>query len=626
MFDPVMLPDGTLFETWERPLVFSRTFHVAQNHPRANDDNPGTEDRPWTTLNKAAQTLQPGERVIIHEGTYREWVKPVRGGTGPEKMISYEAAPGEKVILKGSEEWKPVWEKTEYFRLPNSIVTWQARLDPGLFEGANPFCLQNFPDQGNPDWKSFPTFELRRGQIFTDGVPLIQVKDYERLAEGPGRFWVEDNGMTMHVRFPKDAEPGSLFLEITAREQVFAPVRRYLNYIHVKGFGMFHAANGVPIPPPQRGLLSATAGHHWIIEDCEIGYANTLGIDVGGQWWSYGKGEMQGYHIIRGNHIHHCGVSAISGWHNMINEHLLVEDNLVTDCCWMPITDHYKSAGIKIHRTADSVFRRNVILRTAHCASLWLDGEIMNTRVTQNLFAEAANPVFGHIFLEINYGPNLIDNNILLNSGGNGFYEHDAERIFLLQNLIANGDGAGVMIRNGDQNRVNPVLENEHRVFGNIITGFPRYIQFPNRTNHSDMNLFGERHDRFREAFKADATWGKEGTVMDLAQWREIGEDQNSRVARLNVFFNADDLTLRIEAVGLEKLPAFDRFTETVPPVTTVTDFLGRPTPQVAPANVLLTHDFFGQKRPAGAIGVGPLLDPPLDGTAFKIDPRKRVV
>ena len=147
MFDPVMLPDGTLFETWERSLVFSRTFHVAQNHPRANDDNPGTEDRPWTTLNKAAQTLQPGERVIIHEGTYREWVKPARGGTRPEKMISYEAAPGKKVILKGSEEWKPEWEKTEYFRLPNSTITWQAKLDPGLFEGS-PFCLQNFPDQG----------------------------------------------------------------------------------------------------------------------------------------------------------------------------------------------------------------------------------------------------------------------------------------------------------------------------------------------------------------------------------------------------------------------------------------------------------------------------------------------
>jgi hypothetical protein len=26
--------------------------------------------------------------------------------------------------------------------------------------------------------------------------------------------------------------------------------------------------------------LTATAGHHWIIEDCEVGYANTIGIDL----------------------------------------------------------------------------------------------------------------------------------------------------------------------------------------------------------------------------------------------------------------------------------------------------------------------------------------------------------
>ena len=104
------------------------------------------------------------------------------------------------------------------------------------------------------------------------------------------------------------------------------------------------------------------------------------------------------------------------------------------------------------------------------------------------------------------------------------------------------------------------------------------------------------------------------------------GNRRGSKLAGGSVkrVFNADDLTLRIEAVGLEKLPAFDRFAETVPPVTTVTDFLGRPTPQVAPANVLLTHDFFGRKRLAAQSGSAPL-DPPLDGTAFKIDPRKLV-
>ncbi|NQT83626.1 hypothetical protein HQ563_11415 [bacterium] len=41
--------------------------------------------------------------MTVHAGTYREWVKPVRGGTGGSRCITYRAAPGEKVIIKGSE-------------------------------------------------------------------------------------------------------------------------------------------------------------------------------------------------------------------------------------------------------------------------------------------------------------------------------------------------------------------------------------------------------------------------------------------------------------------------------------------------------------------------------------------
>ncbi|MFH1006629.1 MAG: right-handed parallel beta-helix repeat-containing protein [Candidatus Latescibacterota bacterium] len=621
MFESIVLPDGSRFESWERPLHFARTFHVAQKNPRASDENPGSEALPWQTIGHAAEILEPGQRVLIHEGEYREWVRPARGGQRPEKMISYEAAEYEKVVIKGSDRWKPRWERAPYYT-PQGVVTWQAPLSSDMFEGANVFCLPNFPDQGHRDWQIFPTFELRRGQLFLESQPVTQVGNPEGLKEDGGRFWVEDNGMTLHLRLPNDADPNEHEFEITTREQVFAPLARHLNYIRVKGLTMYHAANGVPIPPPQRGLLSATAGHHWIIENCEIGYANTLGMDLGGQWWSYGKGDLQGFHIVRGNTIHHCGVSAISAWHNTVNDHMLVEDNLVTDCCWMPITEHYESAGIKIHRTEDSVFRRNVILRTAHSASLWLDGEICNTRITQNLFAEAANPRFGHVFLEINNGPNLVDNNIMIDSGGHGFYEHDAERAHVYQNLIANGDDTGVMIRFGDPTRIDPPLENGHRIFANIITGFPRYIQFPNRTNHADMNVFGERSDDFRKAFSADAAYEKEGTVMDLATWQQTGEDRHSEVVRLSVFFDAHDLTLRITAIGVDGWPCYDRLPEIPEATAGILDLLGRGIRPLAAPETFLAHDFFGRERPSGKIQVGPFTDVPLDGTAFCVDPR----
>src|SRR6187551_1145771 len=84
------LPDGTEFPFWERPASFSRTYHVDGSAPRADDRGPGTLERPFRTIGQAAEVLQPGERVVIAAGTYRECIRPARGGTAPDRMISYE--------------------------------------------------------------------------------------------------------------------------------------------------------------------------------------------------------------------------------------------------------------------------------------------------------------------------------------------------------------------------------------------------------------------------------------------------------------------------------------------------------------------------------------------------------
>jgi len=67
------MPDGTDFISWEQPAVFSRTLHVNNRHRRADDANPGTADAPFASINAAARMVQPGERVLVHPGVYREW-------------------------------------------------------------------------------------------------------------------------------------------------------------------------------------------------------------------------------------------------------------------------------------------------------------------------------------------------------------------------------------------------------------------------------------------------------------------------------------------------------------------------------------------------------------------------
>ena len=83
------LPNGQYFETWEVEPKFDRELHVNCAVAESGD---GSAARPFKTIGEAAAIATPGTKVLIHAGTYRETVKPARGGESPEKLISYEAA------------------------------------------------------------------------------------------------------------------------------------------------------------------------------------------------------------------------------------------------------------------------------------------------------------------------------------------------------------------------------------------------------------------------------------------------------------------------------------------------------------------------------------------------------
>jgi alpha-L-arabinofuranosidase len=53
------------------------TYHVAKG---GKDTNTGSEDAPFLTISAAARVAQPGDTVLVHAGTYREWVSPRFGG------------------------------------------------------------------------------------------------------------------------------------------------------------------------------------------------------------------------------------------------------------------------------------------------------------------------------------------------------------------------------------------------------------------------------------------------------------------------------------------------------------------------------------------------------------------
>jgi len=79
-------------------LASAKEFHVSVN---GDDQNKGSASRPFQTISAAARVAQPGDVITVHAGVYRERIAPPRGGTSDRKRIVYQAAPGEKVEIKG---------------------------------------------------------------------------------------------------------------------------------------------------------------------------------------------------------------------------------------------------------------------------------------------------------------------------------------------------------------------------------------------------------------------------------------------------------------------------------------------------------------------------------------------
>lgn len=76
--------------------------------PAGSDSNPGSQSRPWRTIQKAADRLAAGDTVYIMAGTYSEQVSPQNSGS-PGSPIVYAASPGAAVTIDGASVVVPEW-------------------------------------------------------------------------------------------------------------------------------------------------------------------------------------------------------------------------------------------------------------------------------------------------------------------------------------------------------------------------------------------------------------------------------------------------------------------------------------------------------------------------------------
>ena len=409
-----------------------REIHVALS---GRDLGCGDVRQPYRTISRAADLAQPGDTVIVHEGTYREWVSPRYGGSDDQHRITYLAAPRERVVIKGSETLDR-WEHVEG-------AVWMARVPNSLFTDGNPYR-----DLLGGDWFIDQGRDHHAGEVFLNGRALSEAAtldavkaplrlDHTLHPEGSTLAWyckAESDATLIYANF-RGADPNDELVEITVRPACFFPRQTGVNYITVRGFEMCQAA--VPWAPPtafQMGLLGPHWSKGWVIEDNVVHDAKCSGISLGkerasgeNEWsrlkvkhgtqrerevvframrlgWSR---EHVGSHVVRNNTIYDCGQAGICGHLGSIFS--VITDNHIHHIHANAQFTGHEMAGIKIHAPIDTLIARNHI---HHCTQgIWLDWQSQGVRVTGNLLYENR---WNDIHVEVSHGPYIVDNNLFL--------------------------------------------------------------------------------------------------------------------------------------------------------------------------------------------------------------------
>ena len=418
-------------------------LHVATS---GSDTGDGSADRPYRTINRAAELAQPGDSVVVHAGEYREWVRPRRGGLSDTRRITYEAAVGEHVVIKGSERITG-W-------VSESGTVWRVSVDNALFGEFNPYR-----EEVGGDWTVYPEGAPRKhlGEVYLDGLSFYEVAGRDAVTDPPLRTEVVDDwtGVTEPVRNPEQTrlvwyaevgaeattiwanfqgvDPNTELAEINVRRSVFYPVEHHLDYITVRGFELAQAA--CPWTPPtadQPGLIGPNWAKGWIIEDNVIHDAKCSAVSLGkeastGHNFATTRGDKPGYqyqlesvfsarqigwdkehigsHVVRRNTIYDCGQNGVVGHLGCVFS--TIEDNHIFRIAIKREFYGYEIGGIKLHAAIDVTIRHNRI----HDCSLgtWLDWQTQGTRVSRNLYYRNNRD----LFVEVSHGPYLVEHNIL---------------------------------------------------------------------------------------------------------------------------------------------------------------------------------------------------------------------
>jgi hypothetical protein len=455
------------------------TYYVS---PSGADSGPGTFERPFRTLARAGEALEPGDICLLRGGTYRETLRPLRSGE-PEKPIVYRAYEGETPLISGCDtlsDWRReangIWSAPMPFDLADENQVFAgARLltearwpkengdlfaparassaagtettltDPTIPGGESDWIGAVLWCAGGAKWICWAgevtgydpgahtlTFicETAKKHWYTPSPGSEYVLMGSRAAlTAPGEWWFDRAAGRLLVIPPGDLEPGKAKIEVKSRREAIDLSGR--SYIHL--YGLHVRGAGIRTDGESCGLrfesLRGEYPAHSFVRDVSAHAVLIDGEDhvVTRCDFGYASGSVvrvQGrHHKLLGNHIHHGNYGGMwSGALSLCGRRHVVAWNTV---------EHSGRDLVSIHGLTESLIEHNDL----SCAG-WLTHDLGIT--------------YGH---NTDFGGTIIRRNLVHDCLAKGlaegiYFDHCSHNVIVCENLIWNVPAMPVQVNN----------------------------------------------------------------------------------------------------------------------------------------------------------------------------------
>jgi len=511
------------------PLL-SATYVVDGSSPAASDENAGTAEAPWKTISRACTAdLRRGDTVRVRSGVYRESVRITASGE-PGDPIVFEAEPGGRVVIKGSEIVRGQWTRVGPLPdipepYPNAFAnTWKIQLGDEFFTDAR---FPGLYDDKSTRWVSQVFLDDSKALQRIGPDPIYKNETYMQLAT-VGRdlsdlivdsFYFDPADQTLYVNIL--GEPAWYCVEVGVRG--FALSIENAHDVVVRGFEVRHNRQ----PGGQWPMASVSGCERVTVEGCGFYQADFCGLGVGRSRDCAVRDCDLSYNGDTGLGMGECVGCVIEGCRALLNN-------------YRRFFAGWHAGGMKcIPSNRTCTIRGCEVAFNTASDGIWFDSDNSEISIIGNICHHNGG---AGIFFEINKGGGVIADNLVYANGVRGIYISGSQNTWVVHNTVVGNDCGIVAMPRGEDWPLENVFILSNLLLGNYTTGdtvthgndltlymgadqppYERTVM----SNHSDHNVYANNgwSPTMRHSWNPDNS---------LDQWRQrYGEDMNSRLMRV---------------------------------------------------------------------------------------------